>query len=169
MTAGYAFMEGHPADVNFFAFHWTGELHRIRRDPPDQVSSSTIAADIRLATLLRHDGLQESGSDPRFGQCSAVVPWHPTRRFGLQLVAVSPQGGEIVERLDAAQFRSMDEAHEQVAHLGPILRPVEQSIFTMQNGFLQSPFTDVMPLPGLCRVLRFLAQSAWFLTVPDAA
>src|SRR5215469_12564922 len=44
----------------------------------------------------------------------------------------------------------MDEADEQIPHLGPILRPVEQSIFAMQNGFLQG--TDVMPPPGLCRV-----------------
>jgi hypothetical protein len=63
----------------------------------------------------------------------------------------------------------MDEAHEQIPHLGPILRPVEQSIFAMQNGFLQGTFTDVMPPPGLCRVLRLLAQAAWFLTVPDTA
>jgi hypothetical protein len=39
----------------------------------------------------------------------------------------------------------------------------------VQNRPLQASFYDVMPPPGLCRVLRFLAQPAWFLTVPDAA
>ena len=42
--------------------------------------------------------------------------------------------------------------------------PLENNICTAASGS-----ADVMPLPGLCRVLRFLAQSAWFLTVPDAA
>jgi hypothetical protein len=42
--------------------------------------------------------------------------------------------------------------------------PLDNNLCTAVNGS-----AEVMPPPGLCRVLRLLAQPAWFLTVPDTA
>jgi transposase len=42
--------------------------------------------------------------------------------------------------------------------------PLDNNICTAVSGS-----DDIMPPPGLCRVLRLLAQPAWFLTVPDTA
>ena len=42
--------------------------------------------------------------------------------------------------------------------------PLSNNLCTAANGS-----AEVMPPPGLCRVLPLLTQPAWFLTVPDAA
>jgi hypothetical protein len=45
----------------------------------------------------------------------------------------------------------MDHAHEQVAHLGSLLRLIEQAVLAVQNGFLQGALDDVrvQRRPGL--------------------
>ena len=53
------------------------------------------------------------------------------------------QFGEVVEGIGLIQFASMDQAHEQVPHLGTVLRLIEQTILSMQNAFLQSPLDEV--------------------------
>jgi hypothetical protein len=62
------------------------------------------------------------------------------------------QLGEIVERIGAAQFRGVDQAHEQIAHAGSILRLIEQGVLAVQDGFLQCSFANGMPTARLCRV-----------------
>jgi hypothetical protein len=39
---------------------------------------------------------------------------------------VALQLGQVVEGVGAAQLTSVNQAHEQVAHLRPVLRPIEQ-------------------------------------------
>ena len=74
----------------------------------------------------------------------AVVPGHPLRRIFFDLVDVPLQMGKIVEGIGAAQLGSMDQTHEQVAHLGAIFRQIEQTVFPMKNRLLQTPFADVV-------------------------
>jgi hypothetical protein len=42
--------------------------------------------------------------------------------------------------------------------------PLDNNLCTAASGS-----DDIMPPPGLCRVLRVLAQPAWFLAVPEPA
>ena len=84
--------------------------------------------------------------------CSTLGPRHPRRRILWQL-RVPEQFGQIVERIGSVQLTGVDQAHEQVAHPGAMQRLVEQRVLAVQDGFLESPLGDVMPPPGLCRVL----------------
>ena len=120
-----------------------------------QVSAGAVAARSRPATYIRcHEDFRNSRCDAGLGQCSAITPWHPASRLRVKLIGVPQQHGEIVKRVDSAQLRSVDQAHKQIAHLGPVLTPVEQGVLAVQNRFLQGTFTDIMPTPGLCRVSR---------------
>ena len=50
----------------------------------------------------------------------------------------------------------MDQRHEQVAHLGPVQRPVEQRILPVQHRPLESAFAKpAAGLPSLAERLRF--------------
>ena len=84
--------------------------------------------------------------------CGALVPRHPLRRAGRQFLSVALQLGQIVEGVGAAQLTSVNQAHEQVAHLRPVQRPIEQGILPVKNRPLQRPFDEGMPRSGLCRV-----------------
>ncbi len=102
-------------------------------------------------------------------QCLAVIPGHPLRWITLQLLGVPLQLGQIIERIGSVQLAGVDQTHEQVAHSGAVQRLIEECVLAVQDGFLQGTLDNVMPPPGLCRMLRFLAQPTWFVTVPDAA
>ena len=52
--------------------------------------------------------------------------------------------GEIIERINFAQDAGMDQAHEEIPDVGPVLGLVEKRIFPMQDDFLQCPFTQVV-------------------------
>src|SRR5262249_17504703 len=80
-----------------------------------------------------------------------------------------PQQSEIVERIGAIQLAGVDQAHEQITDPGSVHCLIEECVLAVQDGFLQGTLNQIMPPPRLCRVLRLLAQPAWFLTVPDAA
>ena len=54
------------------------------------------------------------------------------------------QLGQVVEGVGAAQLTSVNQAHEQVAHLRPVQRPIEQSILPVKNCPLQRPFDEVV-------------------------
>jgi hypothetical protein len=56
----------------------------------------------------------------------------------------------------------VDKAHKEVAHTRPVHRLIEERVLAMQNRLLQRSFGDIMPSPGLCRVLPLLTQPAWF-------
>src|SRR5271166_1008269 len=61
-----------------------------------------------------------------------------------QLGGMPLQLGEVVEGVDAAQFASVNQAHEQVADTSPILGLVEQRVLAVQNRFLQGSFANVV-------------------------
>jgi hypothetical protein len=63
----------------------------------------------------------------------------------------------------------VDETHIEIAHSSAVQRLVEECILAIQNRFLQSPLDDVMPLPGLCRVLGLFALPACVSMVRDTA
>jgi hypothetical protein len=76
---------------------------------------------------------------------------------------------QIVERINTVQLTSMDQTHEQIAHSGTVQRLEKESVFPIQNRFLEGTLDDVMPTPGLCRVGRFLPIPAAFAMLTDAA
>ena len=100
---------------------------------------------------------------------AGIVPGHPRRWIGRQFAGVPLQLSQVVEGIGFGEFAGVDRAHEQIADLGAVQRAIEQSIFAMQDRAFECAFADIMPPPGLCRVLPLLTQPAWFLTVPDAA
>ena len=73
------------------------------------------------------------------------------------------QFGQIVERIGAVQFASMNEAHKEVSHVRPVQGLIKEPILAVQNGFLQGPFHDVIiegraGLPQEKRQLRPVIQ-----------
>src|SRR5579863_8522074 len=74
----------------------------------------------------------------------AVVPRHPIGGFALQLRRMLLQLSQIIERVCAAQFAAVNEAHEQVAHTSTVPGLIEQRILSMKNRFLQPSFGDVV-------------------------
>lgn len=77
-------------------------------------------------------------------QSVTVAPRHPLRRFRAKLVGMSLQFREVVEGIHTIQLASVNQAHIQIADLGTIQCFVEERIFPMQNGFLQSPLDQVV-------------------------
>ena len=65
-----------------------------------------------------------------------VVPRHPTGRFALQLRHRLLQLGEIIEWVRAAQFTTVNEAHEQIAHASPVPGLVKQRVLSVKNSFI---------------------------------
>ena len=47
---------------------------------------------------------------------------------------VFQQPGQIVEGIDAGQLTGMDQAHKQIAHVGPAAGAVKQRVFAMDDG-----------------------------------
>ena len=76
---------------------------------------------------------------------------------------------QVVERVRAVQFASMNEAHKEVPHVRPVHGLIKEPILAVQNGFLQGTFHDVMPTHGLCRVGGFANRPALFLMFAYAA
>ena len=60
-----------------------------------------------------------------------------------QFLGMFLQLDEIFEWISAVQFASVDQTHEQVAHFGAVLGPIEQAVLSVQKAFLQSPLHDV--------------------------
>lgn len=84
--------------------------------------------------------------------------------MGRQFPGMTLELGQVVEGVGVAQLAGMDQAHEQIAHLGAVQSAKEQCIFfAVQNRPLQCPFDDVVPTPGLCR-----AASAGFCRLLSA-
>jgi hypothetical protein len=54
------------------------------------------------------------------------------------------QLGQVVEGVGVAQLTSVNQAHEQVADIRSIQRPIEQRILSVQNGPLQCSFDDIV-------------------------
>src|SRR5215469_8804403 len=73
------------------------------------------------------------------GHGVAVIPRHPDRRLLGHMAGVLLQGDPIAERGNAVQLASVDQAHEQVADLGAVLRSEKECIFPVQNRLFERP------------------------------
>ena len=78
------------------------------------------------------------------GEGLAVVPGHPVGRLGRELIGVAVEFGEVVEGVGAAEGAGVDQTHEEVAHLGPVLGLEEEGISTMPDRHFQRPFADII-------------------------
>lgn len=74
----------------------------------------------------------------------AEVPGHPLRRIGHHFGDVPLQFGEVVERVGAIEITSVDQAHEEIAHLGAIERAVKQCILAMEHRAFQHLFAEIV-------------------------
>jgi hypothetical protein len=54
------------------------------------------------------------------------------------------QLGQVVEGVGVAQLTSVNQTHEQIAHIRPIQRPIKQGILPVKNGPLQRSFANVV-------------------------
>jgi hypothetical protein len=99
-----------------------------------------------------------------FNPCQrlAVIPRHPFRGPGRHFPGVALQFHQVVKGVGAAQLAGVDQTHEQIAHLRPVQRAIEQGVLAMEHCPFQGSLGEVMPTPGLCRVHRLLAEPACF-------
>jgi len=116
--------------------------------------SNTQGYKLLLSAMRRTMILRSRG-----GCIVPVVPGHPLRRVYGHFRRMPEQLRQVVERIDLIQFAGVDQAHEEVAHARSGHRFVEERILTMQDGFLQHSFGDVMPRAGLCRVVAVSIRS----------
>jgi hypothetical protein len=49
-----------------------------------------------------------------------VIPGHPQRRVGRQFPMMPQKVGQVVERVNIAKLAGVNQAHEQIAHLGSV-------------------------------------------------
>jgi hypothetical protein len=64
--------------------------------------------------------------------------------FGYNVGGVALELGEVVERTDPIELAGVDQAHLEVADGGPVLRFIEERIFTVEDRFFQRPFAEVV-------------------------
>ena len=50
------------------------------------------------------------------------------------------QFGQVVEGIGIAEVARVDEAHEEVAYVSPVLGLVEECVFAVEHRFLQGSF-----------------------------
>src|SRR6266508_6082601 len=73
-----------------------------------------------------------------------VVPGHPILRIRRELLVVDLELGEVVEGILAGKAAGVDEAHETVAHFGPVLRLVEEAVVPVDHRLPQGRLADVV-------------------------
>src|ERR1017187_7692941 len=73
-----------------------------------------------------------------------VAPRHPFPRAGSDLARMPEQLHQILERVHAVELAGVNQTHEQVAHLCPVQRAVEQSVLAVQHRQFQRPLADVV-------------------------
>jgi len=63
-----------------------------------------------------------------------VSPGKEVRRVALEVFDVLEHPCQVIERIDPCQLTRMDEAHEEVPHVCPVLSLVEEGVFPMEDG-----------------------------------
>ncbi len=63
----------------------------------------------------------------------------------------------------------MDDAHEEIAHVGTVWCLVEQGVLAVQDDLLQGTLSDVMPGAELCRVASRFVRATKAAVFSDAA
>ena len=98
----------------------------------------TILSGQEALIILRGCGCSEPS------QRLAVVPGHPVRRLLFQFLGVPLQLSQIIERIGSVQLAGVYQTHEQIADSGAVQRLIEECVFSIQDGFLQSALDDVI-------------------------
>ena len=60
------------------------------------------------------------------------------------LARVAIEFGEVIEGIGPAEFAGVNQAHENVAHVGTVAGLVEQGILAVSDCLFQRPFADVV-------------------------
>jgi hypothetical protein len=77
------------------------------------------------------------------GQRFVVIPGHPGGWVVGGCLVVAEERDQVGEGLYTAKFGRVDEAHEDVAHVGAVLRLEEVRILPVQNRLFQNSFANV--------------------------
>lgn len=77
------------------------------------------------------------------GCIGLIIPGHPFGRFFEQCRSILQQSDQVIKGINLHQIAGMDQAHEHVPDIGPVLSPVKQRVFPMLDTSLQALFTDV--------------------------
>ena len=84
----------------------------------------------------------------RVCQCLLVIPGEPAFWIFEQLRGVFLKGRQVMERVDVVEGASVNEAHEQIPDVSPVLGPKEQTILAMLNGPFKNLLADVVVQRG---------------------
>ena len=58
----------------------------------------------------------------------AIVPGQPVRRPHSQFSGVTPKFAQIIEGIRSVDLTAVNQAHEEIAHLRPVERLIEQTV-----------------------------------------
>jgi hypothetical protein len=108
-------------------------------EPVMSLELSVLSVGLRNRKIL--SGIGE-GNDPLQG--FAVVPRYPLRGISLHFLSMTLQLGQVVEGVGVAQLTSVNQAHEQITHVCPIQRPIEQGILPVENSSLQCALDNII-------------------------
>ena len=73
-----------------------------------------------------------------------VVPWQPRGGVVGDLDVVALQRDQVFKRILAVELGGVDQAHEDVADMGAVLRLEEHGVLAVQDGLLQCPLADIV-------------------------
>jgi hypothetical protein len=74
-----------------------------------------------------------------------VIPAELLRKIFEQLRRMFLQDRQVVERIDPFEPAGMNEAHEQVPDVIPVLGPEKEGVFTMQDNLFEELSAEGMP------------------------
>jgi len=67
-----------------------------------------------------------------------------TAQAARKFFSVLLQFGQVVEGIGSAELARVDEAHEEVAYVSPVLGLVEECVFAVEDRFLQGSFAQII-------------------------
>lgn len=76
--------------------------------------------------------------------CFSVIPRHPLLRTAGHQLAVFLQRVQVMEGIGIAELARVDEAHEHVANVSPVLGLIEERVLAVENRFLQCSLAKVI-------------------------
>lgn len=78
------------------------------------------------------------------GRIGFIIPGHPFGRFFEQCRSILQQSDQIIKGINQHQIAGMDQAHEHVPDIGPMLSSVKQRVLPMLDTSFQALLTDVI-------------------------
>ena len=92
-------------------------------------------------------GLGSRSVPAEFGQvrrCLLVIPGKPALGIFKQLRGVFLKRRQVMERVDVVEGAGVNEAHEQIPDISPVLSPIKQTVLPVLNCPLKNLFTEVV-------------------------